>query len=143
MGPNHVEVNFRCLAGPLQPYQTIPNHTKQYQTIPNHTKPYQTIPYHCDCKPFSAFFKYVLKPGPVTNDQCTMGKCTGGGRLRKWSFQRLLYYLEKPWFVNQPQLASIDSPLLLSFIFLIGRGQSWSPKFPLCNDQWPDPCPIN
>ena len=32
--------------------------------------------------------------------QCTMGKCTSGGRTWKWAFQQFFHYLEKLYFVN-------------------------------------------
>ena len=76
--------------------------------------------------------------------QCTMGNCTSGERLQKWTFQQIFYYLENlvlsifPWKHNiLKSLESASNNLYLSFIFQIGRSQCWPPKFLLCSVVFP------
>ena len=86
-------------------------------------------------------------------EHCTIGKYTSGGRpWKKMSISATILLFWKPLFcqclpqktiilkytksamiyINLPQLIN----LYLSFIFQIGRGLCWLPKFPLSNAQW-------
>ena len=104
---------------------------------------------------FSGFVFFLVDLVPVTHWQSwhphkvnkmsshsTMGKCSSVGWPTFCKNWQLFYYLEKPFFSisNSKQFRICEKcndihnliNLYINFIFQIGRGHCWLPKFPLC-----------